>query len=189
MRNPIRTKNLKLRFWPFYLAGAAALALMRPSWPSLAAGLVLIVAGAALRAWGAGHLVKTDRLTVTGPYAHVRHPLYAGTLLIASGFSVSVGGWLAVGLLGLLLPWFFLVYFPRKERVESERLERLYGAEYVAYRENVPALFPSLRPWRSMRVVDARWSGARFDGNNELGTVLALAAGLALVVLRTLLPL
>ena len=34
----------------------------------------IVVLGAALRSWGAGHLLKNDGLTITGPYAHLRHP-------------------------------------------------------------------------------------------------------------------
>ena len=66
MRNPVRLKNLNPRFLPFYLAGAAALVFMQPTLPGLVVGLVLMLLGAVLRAWGAGHLVKNDSLTVTG---------------------------------------------------------------------------------------------------------------------------
>jgi hypothetical protein len=33
-----------------------------------------------LRIWASGHLVKNKVLTVTGPYAYVKNPLYIGTL-------------------------------------------------------------------------------------------------------------
>ncbi len=197
MRNPIRLKNFGPRFLPAYAVGALALVLTRPRPLGFAAGLLLVTVGAALRGWGAGHLVKNDQLAVTGPYAYLRHPLYAGTLLIAAGFSVRVGGWVAVGLLALLLPWFFLVYFPRKDRIESARLERLYGVSYARYRDEVPALLPRLRPWRcdSHRVPTAdqpsrgRWSRQLYSGNNELGTLLALVAGIGAFALRVVLSL
>jgi protein-S-isoprenylcysteine O-methyltransferase Ste14 len=196
MRNPIRLKNLSPRFLPVYAIGALVLVLTRPSLPGFAAGLLLVTVGAALRGWGAGHLVKNDQLTVTGPYAYMRHPLYAGTLLIAIGFSAIVGGWVAVGLLALLLPWFFLDYFPRKDRIESARLERLYGDSYARYRAEVPALLPRLKPWRgdSDRILAAgqvsgvRWSRQLYSGNNELGTLLALVAGIGAFALRVVLP-
>ena len=147
MRNPIRLKNLKLRFALLYLLGALALYFLRPDPLNFAIGGSLVALGSVLRTWGAGHLVKNDRLTVTGPYAHLRHPLYAGTLLVGSGFALIAGGVLSWVLLAILMPWFFLMYFPRKERIESERLEVLYGDEFARYRDAVPALFPSPRAW------------------------------------------
>lgn len=192
VRSPIRLKNLNPRFLPYYGAGVLVLLVARPSGPFLALGLVLVLGGGALRGWGAGHLVKNDLLAISGPYARMRHPLYAGTMLVGTGFALMPGGWLAAALLALGLPWFFLVYFPRKERSESARLERLYGDAFAIYRENVPALVPLPRPWRPLEGFEgvgdakARWSGQRYLDNNELGTALALLVGLVLFAGRTL---
>ena len=92
MRNPIRLKNLSRRFLPFYLAGLAILILHRPDPAAMFVGAIPVVAGAGLRSWGAGHLIKNDRLTISGPYAYLRHPLYAGTLLLTVGFVLVAGG-------------------------------------------------------------------------------------------------
>jgi hypothetical protein len=100
------------------------------------------------------------------------------------------GGWLSLAMLGGLLAWFFLDYFPRKERRESERLERLYDGAYACYRERVPALLPSLRRWVPPPAVseqvnaDLRWSGARYTANHELGAAVGLAAVTLAFVLR-----
>jgi protein-S-isoprenylcysteine O-methyltransferase Ste14 len=191
MRNPIRLKNLKLRFALLYLLGALALYFLRPDPLNFAIGGSLVALGSVLRTWGAGHLVKNDRLTVTGPYAHLRHPLYAGTLLVGSGFALIAGGVLSWVLLAILMPWFFLMYFPRKERIESERLEVLYGDEFARYRDAVPALFPSPRAWHpaagqgdAFDDLARTWSRHRYIDNNELGTLIALVAGLCLFVAR-----
>lgn len=191
MRNPIRLKNLRLRFVPLYVLGVLSLVWMEPTVWGFIFGALLVLLGACLRSWGAGHLVKNDRLTTTGPYAHVQHPLYVGTLLVGMGFSIIVGGWVALGLLALLLPWFFGHYFPRKERVEGARLEELYGADYKAYRDHVPALIPRLTPWVPGESAGeaSRWSGQRYSGNNELGTVIALAAGIGVFAIRVFAPL
>ncbi len=182
MRNPVRLKNLRMRFVPFYVAGFALLLWVRPTPVEYLAGLVAVIPGAALRSWGAGHLVKTTNLTITGPYARMRHPLYVGTLLCGTGIAVMLGGWWGLGVLGVFLPWFFLAYFPRKERVESARLEALYGDAFARYRAEVPALLPRLIAWtpslQAAALGDAsrRWSLDRYWENNELGTLLALLA-------------
>ena len=188
MRNPIRFKNLSLRFAPFYLLGVALVISSDVSWPALIVGSLPVIAGLGLRSWGAGHLVKNARFTVTGPYAHLRHPLYLGTILVGVGFSLSLGGWVGLAALAIVVPWFFLSYFPRKERVESNRLEELYGDEYTLYRSQVPPLLPRLQAWRPAGVlgagVDGRWHAEYWDENNELGTLMAALVGLALVALR-----
>jgi protein-S-isoprenylcysteine O-methyltransferase Ste14 len=179
MRNPLRLKNLRMRFLPLYLVGAALLFVVRPGLADYALGGALVLAGAALRTWGAGHLEKTTSLTVTGPYAHLRHPLYLGTLLVGSGISVMVGGGWALAVLAAFLPWFFLRYFPRKERTESARLEEHYGGAFATYRAEVPALLPRWHGWSPAPGVlsseGARgWSLDRYSDNNELGTLLGV---------------
>jgi protein-S-isoprenylcysteine O-methyltransferase Ste14 len=186
MRNPIRPKNLNARFLPLYVVGLTILVFQPPRPDGFIVALPLIVAGTALRAWGAGHLVKNNRLTTTGPYAHLRHPLYLGTILIATGFGVWAGGWLALAILGFLWPWFALHYFPRKERSESARLEAAYGERFVRYRRAVPALWPRMRAWQDGQSTARpdRWAIDRYDENNELGTLLALALGVVVFWIR-----
>lgn len=190
MKSPFRRSHYRPRFLLACVPIVALFALARPTPVAYAAGCVLIAAGVAIRVWGAGHLVKTDVLTVTGPYAYLRHPLYAGTLLVASGFAVGSGAAACVLLPPLLLV-FFGYYFPYKERIESARLERIYGEPYAAYRARVPALLPARPPFRpeSRQGAAPRWSSARFRDNHEAGTLLAVAIGLVLLALRPLAPL
>jgi len=197
MRNPIRLKNLRLRFLPFIALGIVLLAL-RPARPEdFVLGLPPILLGTALRGWAAGHLVKTDVLTTSGPYAHLRHPLYLGSLLIGSGFALLVGGRTSLVVLAFAWSWFAWRYFPRKDRVECARLAVLYGDAFRRYREAVPGLWPRLRPWRAAgaaagATAAARsasppgWSLDRYSENNELGTLLAVTVTLAAFVGRVL---
>lgn len=185
MRNPIRLKNLRPRLLPYVLIGIALVAWRRPPMLGFAAGVPFVLAGALLRAWAAGHLVKNDRLTTTGPYAHLRHPLYIGTLLIATGFAAILGGGYALALAALVWPWFALHYFPRKELSESARLAALHGDAFLDYRANVPALWPRLTAHRSApRPDDSRFRFERYSDNNELGTLLAVLAGLVVLWVR-----
>lgn len=186
MRNPIRLKNLSLRFLPYYVVGLLILIFYPVRPEGLALGLPFILLGAVLRSWGAGHLVKNDVLTISGPYAHLRHPLYFGTISVATGFVLMIGGWLGLALLAVVWPWFALHYFPRKERTESARLESIYGEAFRSYRAEVPALWPRLTAWSpaSETAFAQRWDLARYSDNNELGTLLALAAGALVFIAR-----
>jgi protein-S-isoprenylcysteine O-methyltransferase Ste14 len=189
VRHPFRRKNLSLRLLPAYALAIAALVFARPTLLSFALGLPLVALGAGLRIWGAGHLVKNDLLSVAGPYAHLRHPLYAGTLCLALGFGVIAGRWALVLVLGGFLPVFFLYYFPYKERVESARLALRYGSAYAEYRRAVPALLPSLSRFTPAggSARGERWSAERLLDNDEQGTLLGIGVGLLLLALRPLL--
>ena len=75
------------------MVAAAFLWLARPTPVSLAAGALVALAGVAMRAWAAGHLRKNQELAVSGPYAHVRNPLYVGTLTTGIGFAIAGAEW------------------------------------------------------------------------------------------------
>jgi protein-S-isoprenylcysteine O-methyltransferase Ste14 len=192
VRHPFRRKNLSPRLFPLYLAVAGTFAFAEPTPVGFAVGGALVAAGLGLRVWGAGHLVKNDRLTVSGPYAHLRHPLYAGTLLLGAGFAIIAGGVPLLLLLGTVAPLFFIYYLPYKERIESARLERRFGSAYSAYRAGVPLLLPTLSPWvppaELARERHRRWSRDCFRGNSEPGTVLGVGLALCLLALRPVLP-
>jgi len=143
--------------------------------------------------WGAGHLIKNDRMIFSGPYAYLRHPLYAGSALIGVGFICMAGGWATWLVLPPTLLVFFIYYYPYKERIESARLERCYGAPYVAYRAAVSGLWPRLRPWSPAShemgagASPSHWSLARMRDNDEDGVALAVSLGAGLLFLWSLL--
>ncbi len=187
MRHPLRRKNLSPRLLPLYALAALCLWLAEPTPGRLLAGGLLVALGAGLRAWGAGHLVKTDRLVVSGPYAFLRHPLYAGTLLVAGGLGAAAGPRGLALVAFVFAPFFFGYYLPTKDRSEGARLERRHGEAYSAWRLAVPALLPRLAAWRpAADPAESRpcWSFARFRANDEDGALLAIAAAWGLLALR-----
>jgi protein-S-isoprenylcysteine O-methyltransferase Ste14 len=183
VRSPFRRKNFGVRVLAPVAAAVAAVCAASPTPSTLALGVALGAGGEALRLWATGYLLKTDELTTAGPYAHLRHPLYAGTLLVGLGVLTAAGPRvLAIGA-PLGLGFFFLYYLPRKERIESERLHARYGAAFDLYRKSVRALVPRLRPFEG-RDPDARWSFARVVDNDELGTALAVTVAFAALAAR-----
>jgi len=151
-------------------------ALGRPTREALALGLPPLLAGAALRVWAAGHLVKTTVLVTSGPYRFTRHPLYLGRLLIFTGLALlsRLPGGAHWFVLGAGLAVFFGYYLPRKERVEPARLRQVHGAAYERYHRAVPALLPRRTPWAQGAA--GRWSARRFLANREWLFQAALAA-------------
>ena len=171
-----------------YVFAAATLYLADPSksplkpW-GLYAGVALAVAGELVRVWGCGHLRKNQDVISSGPYAHVRNPLYLGTLLILVGFCVAAGNAVIVfGLLPAGLAAFFLYYTPKKERIESDRLRKRFGAQFDVYHAAVPGYLPRLTRWSGAS--GAPWSAALVAENTEIPTVLLVLGGLALLAAR-----
>jgi len=173
----------RVRVWLPPVFVVLALALRSPAWNLW--GVPLVVLGEALRTWAAGHLLKDEALTVAGPYAHVRNPLYLGSLLSTIGFLLLVGDWrLAAGFVAVSLA----VYLPTV-RQEEDYLARMHGPAFDTYRRSVPGLLPRLRP-AAIQAEGVRRS--RFEWhwvwlNKEHQTWAALAALFGLLALRGLL--
>jgi protein-S-isoprenylcysteine O-methyltransferase Ste14 len=110
-------------------------------------GMVLLIAGLGLAVWArrllgsywSGHLViRADhRLIRSGPYAVVRHPIYAGLVLGMIGTALVVGEWR--GLLAVLL---LVAAYLRKIRREEGWLLQHFGEPHARYRREVRAIIP-----------------------------------------------
>jgi protein-S-isoprenylcysteine O-methyltransferase Ste14 len=119
---------------------------------AVAASLALVLPGLWLRAYASGYVKKNQELTVTGPYAHTRNPLYLGSMLIAFGFALAVLSWpvaltLAIG--------FCVIYIP--VIASEERFLRATFPTFEAYCRHVPRLIPRLIP----RPIPADHSGSK----------------------------
>ena len=167
MTEPYRNSWLgHLRIVVLYLFLAALLWFSRPTSVSLIVGGLLLSLGEGFRVWSAGHLVKSVELITSGPYAYVQHPLYLGRLLILTGFCVlaRLEHFGNLGILAAGYGVFFLYYFPRKLRVEGNRLRERHGESWTRYSDTVPRLFP----WRTAYAGARKpWSLQRAIGNQE----------------------
>lgn len=105
------------------------------SYVMVGGGFVLIAS-----AWRVLHEAQRNgRLATTGPYAHIRHPQYAGFALVLIGFFLQ---WPTL-VTGLMLP-VLLVMYGRLARREEREVTELFGDEYRHYADRVPAFFPRL---------------------------------------------
>lgn len=140
----------------FALAGARPLALPRPAeLTAIGLGVLLVIAGLAMLAWtislfhrvGQGTLSPLDppsALVVTGPYRHVRNPMFTGVLAVLLGEA-------AITRSPALLAWFALFWTMLAiliPLIEEPKLARRFGADYARYRRHVPRWLPRLHPWQ-----------------------------------------
>ena len=155
---------------------AAALLLLQPIlWPALGlrvysrwgllfqiVGLVLVVGAAGLNLWARIHLgeffvqraeVQEGHCLVdSGPYAYVRHPIFAAYFGTLAGLMLVNP---SIILLGLAIPaiWYFTGQAKQDEQLLSQHLP-----EYAAYMERVPRYLPKLS-----RITFAQPASSRAD--------------------------
>jgi protein-S-isoprenylcysteine O-methyltransferase Ste14 len=116
-----------------------------PHLAAVAWSLALVLPGLALRAYASGYVKKNRELTVTGPYAHTRNPLYLGSMLIAAGFALALLSWPVALVLAL---GFVVIYVP--VIASEERFLRATFPEFGGYCQQVPRLIPRLTPPRHL---------------------------------------
>src|SRR5260370_7407766 len=66
-----------------YPLAIAVLYFSRPTPPSILLGALTGVIGLWVRAYAAGYLQKQEVLTVSGPYAYTRNPLFLASAILA----------------------------------------------------------------------------------------------------------
>jgi protein-S-isoprenylcysteine O-methyltransferase Ste14 len=112
-------------------------------------GVVLFTAGGALRMWPLfvlGHwfsglvaIQPGHQLVTTGIYSVLRHPSYAGLLVIAFGWALAFRSAVGVLLTACMLPVLFA-----RIRAEEKLLRIHFGAQYDAYCARTSRLIPGL---------------------------------------------
>ncbi|KAB8196268.1 DUF1295 domain-containing protein [Nonomuraea phyllanthi] len=111
-------------------------------------GVGMMAAGLGLRAWGmitlgayytrTLHVTGGQHVVTSGPYRMIRHPGYAGSLLVWTGCCVGCGNWMAFAVVGALM----LVAYGWRIRSEELLLVDRFGDEYATYRGHTARLVP-----------------------------------------------
>ena len=139
-----------------------------PQGIAVAWSLALVLPGLWLRGYAAGYVKKNRELTMTGPYAHTRNPLYLGSMLMAAGFAAALMSW-AMAL--LLAVGFALIYIP--VIASEERFLRTTFPGFDAYCRSVPRLFPRLMPAPNLAAITGAAETAGDSGPAPAGFSLA----------------
>jgi protein-S-isoprenylcysteine O-methyltransferase Ste14 len=173
-----KTWQRKVRRIPLFVGAFLLVIFAKPQFPGIWTGMVLIFLGEGLRIWAAGHLQKNEVLTVTGPYAYVKNPLYIGSIFITAGFCILGNN---IYLLAAALFMFCFHYIPYKKKVEGDRLKKIFGNRFEDYDEKVPDYLPRWIPYSNEKV---SWQFKCFVENSEEGILLIVLAGIVLVLSR-----
>lgn len=152
-----------------FLCAGVVLWLSQPTPRSLAIGGLIAAVGEIVRIWAAGHLDKGREVTQSGPYRVTRHPLYAGSVIIAGGAAIAS----ARVSVAMLTGAYMAITIVSAIRHEEASMRAAFGDEYDAYAES------------RARVVERPFSFTRaMSINKEYKAVAGLAAVAAILAAK-----
>ncbi len=162
-----------------YPLAIVVLSLARPTPESIAIGACVGLIGLWVRALAAGHLHKQEMLTVSGPYAYTRNPLYFGSAILTAGAAVAMNSWIVA----ILLLGYFAVFYSVVMRKEEGELRFHHGAAFDEYAKAVPLFFPRLTAAKLRQGVEHAFSIAQYKKNREYRAAIGFLLLLALLVI------
>ena len=151
-----------------------------------AAGPCLVLTGLGARVLAAGFAgrhtrsskIEGSKLATAGPYAHVRNPIYLGSVVLGFGMVLLIGDrrLLAPCALTFLALYFGLI------PAEEEFLGQKFQQEYEAYCRHVPRLLPRLKAWAPDGVAKTRFDRRAAYGEWRLSLILAVILGVFRII-------
>lgn len=129
--------------------GALGHRLVHQTYALAVTGVALTWIGIALALWARWHLGQywSARVTLkeghklirTGPYARLRHPIYSGVILAASGGALAIDQWRCVAGVGLIVLGYWI-----KGRKEESMLAAQFGEAFAEHCRRTGFLIPKL---------------------------------------------
>jgi protein-S-isoprenylcysteine O-methyltransferase Ste14 len=167
-----------------YPLAIVVLVLAHPTPQSILYGALVGIIGLLIRALAAGHLQKQAVLTVTGPYAYTRNPLYFGSAILTLGVAIATHSWIPA----LLLLGYFALFYSIVMRREEQELRAHHGTSFDDYARSVPLFVPRLAPAK-LAGGEGAFSFAQYKKNREyraaIGFLFLLLVLLAIWHLRS----
>jgi len=146
-----------------YPLAVAVLYVSRPTPRSILLGAIAGIVGLGVRAYAAGYLHKQEVLTVTGPYAFTRNPLYLGSAILALGAGIAARSWISA----LVLIIYFATFYSIVMRRESNELHLRHGNSFEEYARAVPIFIPRLTAAKLPGDSAGSFSFAQYKKNHE----------------------
>lgn len=127
---------------------------------TLAIGFVVAFVGELIRFWGVSWAGSETRSTggvggtfliISGPFAHVRNPLYVGNILLYLGLGIM--SFALFPYLQIVAIIFFLIQYYYIVKEEEKFLREKFKEQYKDYCIHVSAFFPRFFPYKNSEVV------------------------------------
>jgi protein-S-isoprenylcysteine O-methyltransferase Ste14 len=162
-----------------YPLAIVVLAFAHPTPQSILYGALVGSGGLLVRGLAAGHLHKQEQLTVSGPYAYTRNPLYLGSAILAVGVALATHSWISA----LILLSYFALFYSIVMRREEHELRFHHGAAFEQYARAVPLFFPRVTPANLPGVREGVFSIAQYQKNREYRAAIGFLLLLAVLLL------
>lgn len=141
-------------------------------------GVAVAIVGELIQMWATSHLHKDTKFTISGPYSHVRNPMYFGRFFVGLGIFIMTGNpYLIVGFIVL-----YSIYGNLRVRREERRLCEIFAPHYQDYCSEVHRWMPRLKPYSKSETRRAKWS--QVCANHEQIVAFGILVVLALIYLR-----
>ncbi len=141
-------------------------------------GAPVAMFGELIQLWATSHLHKDTRFTISGPYSHVRNPMYFGRFFVGLGFFIMTWNpYLTAGYVIL-----YAIYGHFRVRREERRLNEIFAPDYQHYCAEIRRWLPSFRSYFRSESRRASWS--QVCANHEQIVLLGVIVVLAAVYLR-----
>jgi protein-S-isoprenylcysteine O-methyltransferase Ste14 len=157
---------------------------------SLIIGFLIALTGELIRLWGvswAGSETRTTGgvggtyLVISGPFAHVRNPLYVGNILMYLGLGImSMSLFPYLQTIALL---FFLVQYQFIVKEEEEFLKIKFTNDYQKYLKNVPRFGWRFGPYKDSSIPQPEFILSK-GLKSETRTLQAFGTAALLIVLK-----
>lgn len=157
---------------------------------SLIIGFLIAIIGELIRLWGvswAGSETRTTGgvggtfLVISGPFAHVRNPLYVGNILMYLGLGImSMSLFPYLQIVALL---FFVMQYQFIVGEEEEFLKTKFGSDFKKYLENVPRFFPRISKYTNGSIPQPNFS-VNAGLKSETRTLQAFGTAALLIILK-----
>ena len=155
-----------------YPLAIVVLIFSRPTPGAIVFGAFVGIVGLLVRAYAAGCLHKQEILTMTGPYAYTRNPLYLGSALLALGVGIATHSWISA----LILSGYFALFYFAVMRREEQELRSQHGGAFDVYARAVPLFLPRLTPANAELAGRVPFSFAQYKKNREYRAAIGFLA-------------
>ncbi|MBI2843533.1 MAG: isoprenylcysteine carboxylmethyltransferase family protein [Armatimonadetes bacterium] len=151
-------------------------------------GMATSLFGELVQLWSASHIKKDMVLAISGPYSHVRNPMYFGRFFVLLGFLIMIQqAWteaIVFSIPSLIVAYLiiFAIYVNGRVCREEARLRVIFGDDYSHYCSEIRRFLPRLHPYS--RSAPRRWQWSQIVANHEYLNLLAVIVVFALVIAR-----
>ena len=137
-------------------------------------GVPISILGELIQMWAGSQLHKDKHFTVSGPYSHVRNPMYTGRFFFGLGFFIMT--WNPYLIAGYVIV--FAAYAHARVLREESRLKVIFAPDYQHYCKEIGRWFPHLKPYSKSEAKNASWAMVceNHENINMLGLLIVLAA-------------